>query len=360
MNKRIVLTGGGTAGHVNPNLALVDTLTRSGWEISYIGSRGGIEEELVKNMPFYGISSGKLRRYFDWRNFTDPFKIVWGIGEAYRILQRLQPNLVFSKGGFVTVPVVFAAWLQGIPIAIHESDYSPGLANKLSTPFAKEIWVTFPETQAFIPNAKLMGLPIRSELLQGDRERGFGLCQFELGRPVLLVMGGSSGAESINRVIREGLPKLTDRYQVIHLCGKGNCRPELNSIPGYRQFEYLTTELKDCLAAADMIVSRSGANAIFEFLTLNKPHLLIPLSTKASRGDQILNANSFVQAGYSVLLTEEELNVNSLIDALDRLWQEKERYITQMKESQIQNPIDRMVASFDDIIQQTNREKNKT
>ncbi len=353
MTKRIVLTGGGTAGHVNPNLALVEALTRSEWEVSYIGARGGIEEELVQNLPFYGISSGKLRRYFDWRNFTDPFKVLRGVIESYAILQTIKPHLVFSKGGFVTVPVVFAAWLQKIPIVIHESDYSPGLANKLSTPFAQEVWVTFPETQAFIPQAKLMGLPIRSELLQGDRARGLSLCEFHEDKPVLLVMGGSTGSERINRVIREGLDQLTKEYQIIHLCGKGNVKPDWQNVPGYKQFEYLTTDLKDCLAAADVIVSRSGANAIFEFLTLQKPHLLIPLSTKASRGDQILNAKSFVQAGYSALLLEEELTIDRLVVALRDLWQNKDRYIQNMKESQIKNPIDRMVASFDAIVSQS-------
>jgi UDP-N-acetylglucosamine--N-acetylmuramyl-(pentapeptide) pyrophosphoryl-undecaprenol N-acetylglucosamine transferase len=352
MTKRIVLTGGGTAGHVNPNLALVEALTRSGWAVSYIGARGGIEEELVQNLPFYGISSGKLRRYFDWRNFTDPFKVLRGVIESYAILQTIKPHLVFSKGGFVTVPVVFAAWLQKIPIVIHESDYSPGLANKLSTPFAQEVWVTFPETQAFIPQAKLMGLPIRSELRQGDRARGLSLCGFQEDKPVLLVMGGSTGSERINRVVREGLDQLTKAYQIIHLCGKGNVKPDWQNVPGYKQFEYLTTELKDCLAAADVIVSRSGANAIFEFLTLQKPHLLIPLSTKASRGDQILNAKSFVQAGYSALLLEEELTIDRLVVALQDLWQNKDRYIQNMKESQIKNPIDRMVASFDAIVSQ--------
>ncbi len=352
MNKHIVLTGGGTAGHVNPNLALLSRLTRSGWQVSYIGSRGGIEAELVKDVPFYGISSGKLRRYFDWRNFTDPFQVLRGAVESYGILRQLRPNLVFSKGGFVTVPVVLSAWWLGIPVVIHESDYSPGLANRLSVPFAQAVWVTFPETIEFIPRAELMGLPVRPELLWGDRERGRAFCQFTEGKPVLLIMGGSSGSETINRVIREGIKELTDRYQVIHLCGKGNIRSELEAVPDYKQFAYLTEELKDCLALADLIVSRSGANALFEFLALHKPHLLIPLSTKASRGDQILNANSFVKAGYSALLTEEELNIERLLSALDRLWHDRDQYIAKMQASQIVNPIDPMVASFDRFISQ--------
>lgn len=349
MSRRIVLTGGGTAGHVNPNLALVDSLRQAGWEISYIGSQGGIEQELVKDLPFYGISSGKLRRYFDWRNFTDPFKVLLGLGQAYAILGQLQPQLVFSKGGFVTVPVVVAAWWRGIPVVIHESDYSPGLANKLAVPFAKEVWVTFPETRQYIPRAKVVGLPIRSDLLMGDRQRGLDFCRFDSGKPVLLVMGGSSGAQRINQVIWQGLPSLTDRYQVIHLCGKGNTKPELENVPHYRQFAYLTTELKDCLAAADLVVSRAGANSLFELLALQKPHLLIPLSTKASRGDQILNAQSFAQAGYSAVLPEEELTVPSLVAALDRLWQDKDRYIQNMQKSSVQNPIEWMVAQFSNI-----------
>ncbi|MCS6959286.1 MAG: undecaprenyldiphospho-muramoylpentapeptide beta-N-acetylglucosaminyltransferase [Pseudanabaenaceae cyanobacterium SKYGB_i_bin29] len=350
MSKRIVLTGGGTAGHVNPNLALVDALRQAGWEISYIGSQGGIEAELVKDLPFYGISSGKLRRYFDWRNFTDPFRVLQGLAQAHKILGQCQPQLVFSKGGFVTVPVVVAAWLRGIPVVIHESDYSPGLANKLSVPFAREVWVTFPETRMYIPRAKVVGLPIRSDLLRGDKHQGLDFCRFDAHKPVLLVMGGSSGAQRINQVIWQGLPQLTDRYQVIHLCGQGNTRPELGDVPHYRQFAYLTAELKDCLAAADLVVSRAGANSLFELLALRKPHLLIPLSTQASRGDQILNAQSFAQAGYSAVLPEEDLSVSSLLLALDRLWQQKDTYIQNMQRNDMQNPIEWIVSRFESII----------
>ncbi|MFN3926390.1 MAG: undecaprenyldiphospho-muramoylpentapeptide beta-N-acetylglucosaminyltransferase [Pseudanabaenaceae cyanobacterium] len=335
--KRIVLTGGGTAGHVNPNLALVPTLQQQGWSIFYIGSPTGIEKQLVTQagIPFYGISAGKLRRYWSWQNLIDPFKVLKGIADAYWLLRQLRPNVVFSKGGFVTVPVIWSASRLGIPTVIHESDYTPGLANRLALPFAHKICVTFPETLEYLgkhrPKAECTGLPIRPELLTGDLDRALAFTQFSRHLPTLLVMGGSTGAYAINRAIRQLLPKLTTDFQVIHLCGQGNLAPELADLPNYRQYEYLLAELPDIFALADIVVSRAGANAIFELLALRKPHILIPLPTKASRGDQILNAQSFASKGYSILILEEELSDRTLLTAIYQLEQNRHQYVTKMQ-----------------------------
>jgi UDP-N-acetylglucosamine--N-acetylmuramyl-(pentapeptide) pyrophosphoryl-undecaprenol N-acetylglucosamine transferase len=347
---KIVLTGGGTGGHVSPNLALIPALEADGWEIEYIGSNNGIEKQLVAKVgiPFHGISSGKLRRYFDWQNFIVPFKVIKGLFDAYGAIAKIKPKIVFSKGGFVTVPVIFASWLQRIPVIIHESDFSSGLANRLSMPFATKICVTFPETAKqlakYADKVKHTGLPIRPDILQGNVERGREFCGFDSDIPVLFVVGGSTGSAKINQAVRSLLDKLTQTYQVIHACGKGNLDVNLQGHPRYRQFEYLGTELADVLALADLVVSRSGANAVFEFLTLRKPNLLIPLSKLSSRGDQILNAKSFQSRGYSSVLFEEELNSESLLTAIADLYQRRDEYIQNMNQSEDANAITQIVA----------------
>ena len=223
--KKIILTGGGTAGHVTPNIALIPALKEAGYEISYIGSYNGIERKLIEelNIPYYGISTGKFRRYFDVKNFTDPFRVLKGMSQAKKLMKTIKPDIVFSKGGFVSVPVVRAAGKCHIPAIIHESDMTPGLANKLSMKYASKICCNFPETVENIPNGKgvLTGSPIRRELLSGDKAAGLKLCGFNTQKPVLLVIGGSLGAVHINDAIRAILPDLIRQYQVIHICGKG-------------------------------------------------------------------------------------------------------------------------------------------
>ena len=309
--KHIVLTGGGTAGHVTPNIALIPRLTELGYRISYIGSIDGMEQKLIEELqiPYYGIASGKLRRYFDWKNFSDPFRVLKGYGQAKKLLKDLKPDLVFSKGGFVTVPVVIAAKHQHIPAILHESDMTPGLANKLAIPSAVKVCCNFPETASQLPadKAVLTGSPIRQELLQGDAQKALEFCGFQEQKPVILIIGGSLGAASVNKHIRKILPQLLPDFQVIHLCGNGKLDASLTQTEGYVQFEYIKKELADLFALADVVVSRAGANAICEILALQKPSLLIPLSAKASRGDQILNARSFERQGFSMVLEEEEI-----------------------------------------------------
>lgn len=343
---KIIMTGGGTAGHVTPNLALVPRLKEKGFEIKYIGSKEGIEKEIIGDakIPYYEISSGKLRRYFDVKNFTDPFKVMKGVMEANKILKKEKPDVIFSKGGFVAVPVVIAASMRKIPVVSHESDLTPGLANKLSAPFCTKLCVTFRESLNYIKDNKgvLTGTPIREEILNGNAEKGRKICGFKDKKEILLIIGGSLGAKSINEAVRKNLNELLKTYNIVHICGKNNLDNNLKGKNGYLQFEYVKDELPHLLKAADYIISRAGANVIFELLALNKPTLLIPLSKKISRGDQILNANSFKKEGYSIILDEDEMIEDSkkLILKLNELKKNKDKLIKNMENSGVSNGVE--------------------
>lgn len=337
MSKKIVLTGGGTAGHVTPNLALLPYLRAEGYEIVYIGSENGMERSLIEaeGMTYYGIPTGKLRRYLSKENLSDAFKVVKGIHAAKKLLKKLKPDLVFSKGGFVAVPVVLGAKKNNIPVIIHESDITPGLANKIAMPSARVICSTFPETLQYVPKGKGVhtGTPIRKELFEGDRAKGLAACGFSGEKPVLLMMGGSLGAVKLNNCLREILPELTKTFDIIHLCGKGNLDETLLGRTDYKQFEYVSDGLNDLFAAADFIVSRAGSNSISEFLALKKPHLLIPLSARASRGDQILNAASFEKQGFARVLDEDEMTPASMQKEIFALYENKDKYVAAMEKS---------------------------
>ena len=341
--KHIVLTGGGTAGHVTPNIALMGRLKEQGYQISYIGSYSGIEKTLIEELgiPYYGISSGKLRRYFDLKNFTDPFRVLKGFSEARKLLKQLKPDVVFSKGGFVTVPVVVAAGRLKIPAIIHESDMTPGLANKLCIPSAVKVCCNFPETKAHLPEGKAVvtGTPIRPELLQGDADKGRDFTGFTSEKPVIMISGGSLGAQAVNDAVRRILPDLLKDFQVVHLCGKGKRDDSKNDLKGYVQYEYIESELADLFAMADIVISRAGANAICELQALKKPNLLIPLSANASRGDQILNARSFEKQGFSMVLEEEAITDEVLLRAVHDLYDRRETYRAAMENAPGQDSI---------------------
>ena len=340
--KRVLLTGGGTAGHVTPNLALLPALMEKGYQVEYIGSYEGIEKQLIEKagIPYHGISTGKLRRYFSLKNLTDPFRVLKGYGEAKKLVKAYRPDVLFSKGGFVAVPVVFAARKYHIPIVIHESDMTPGLANRLCIPKADKVCCNFPETMKHLPEEKavLSGSPIRRELLQGERLAGLKFTGLSANRPVLLMMGGSLGSAIINENLRKILPDLLKDFQVIHLCGKGKTVPGLK-LDGYVQYEYISKELKDLMAAADIVLSRAGANSICEFLALHKPNILIPLSAAASRGDQILNAKSFEKQGYSYVIEEERLNEETLLSGIRKVYAERRKYISAMENSKLNDGV---------------------
>ena len=355
---KIIMTGGGTAGHVTPNLALIPSLEEKGFEVKYIGSKNGIEKEIIKNnnIPYYEISSGKLRRYFDVKNFSDPFKVLKGVFEAKKILSKEKPDVIFSKGGFVAVPVVIAASMKKIPVVAHESDITPGLANKLSSPFCDKLCVTFRESLKYVKNNKgvLTGSPIRSEIFKGSKIKGIEKCGFKNNKEILFIMGGSLGSKVINDVIRENLEELLKKFNIIHICGKGNLSDDLISTDGYKQFEYVNEELPDFMMAADYIVSRAGANSIFEFLALKKPTLLIPLSKKASRGDQILNAKSFEKEGYALVMEEEDINKKAFIDKINELIFNKDRLILNMTKANNKVGNDAVVETILSVIKNKN------
>lgn len=348
--KKIVLTGGGTAGHVTPNLALLPSLRERGYEIHYIGSYQGMERALIEKagVLYDGISSGKLRRYFDLKNFTDPFRVLKGCAEAMKLIKKYRPDVVFSKGGFVAVPVVLAARRCRIPVIIHESDMTPGLANKICIPSASKVCCNFPETLSYLPKEKavLTGSPIRRELLEGDRLSGLTYTGLSADKPIILVIGGSLGSVTVNQALRRLLPELLHSFQVIHICGKGNLDESLNGQKGYVQYEYVDAPLRHLFAAADLILSRAGANSICEILALRKPNVLIPLSAAASRGDQILNARSFEKQGFSTVLEEENLSDETLRKAILDTFRERERFITAMEGS----PLNDAVSTIMDMI----------
>lgn len=340
--KKIILTGGGTAGHITPNLALLPLLQTAGFSISYIGLKNGMEEGLVRptGVPFYGITGGKLRRYADLKNFTDLFRIGTGFWESVSLMHKLKPDVLFSKGGFVSTPVVWAAKLCGVPVVTHESDSTLGLANRLSAPFAKKICYTFPESGASLPDGKgvLTGLPIREQLLRGSREKGLEICGFSAKKPVLVVTGGSQGAAFINQMVRRCLPKLLETFQVCHLCGKGNVDAKLEGTPGYRQFAYVTDDLPHLFNMADVVVTRGGSTSLFELLALQKPMVIIPYSRKASRGDQIINGRSFQRQGFGELLMETDANGMEMMPAaflrtVRQVYENHEQYIENMQKS---------------------------
>jgi len=342
MTKRIVFTGGGTAGHVTPNMPLISALLEEHWEVFYIGSHNSVEEKLIKDLdvPFYSIQSGKLRRYFSLKNFLDPFKVVIGIIQALKLMLKLRPAVVFSKGGFVAFPVVFAAWLCRIPVIAHESDMTPGLANRLSFPFATKVCLTFEATAKYFKSQdkiKITGTPIRDILFQGTKQQGFDVLGFKDDKPCLLVIGGSLGATSINHVVRLALPKLLENYHVIHLCGPGKVDEAYANKPGYSQIDYAKETLPHLFAVSDIVISRSGANSVCELLALKKPHILIPLPLSMSRGDQIHNARFFEKLGASVVLDEEKLNLESLIAAIDEVMNKHDALVAKMTEINMQS-----------------------
>lgn len=323
---RIVFTGGGTAGHVTPNIALIERCQSEGWQIDYIGSTSGIEKRLIEEtgVPFHDVATGKLRRYFSWQNFIDPFKIAFGLLQAIGLCLRLKPDIVFSKGGFVAVPVIIGAWICRIPVIAHESDTTPGLATRLSAPFVKRICVNFADTISRLPAGKgvVTGSPVRRALLEGDAARAREALQ--LGdKPVLLIFGGSLGAGAINRAVFDLLNELCQRFEVVHAVGAGNLA-DAPARDGYYPFEYISAGFGDLLAAADLVISRAGANSIYELLVTRTPHVLIPLPRAASRGDQIENAQAFEALGMSVVLPQEVLSSARLQESVEEAWNTRE------------------------------------
>ena len=333
---KIAFTGGGTVGHVSVNLSLIPTALEKGHQVFYIGSKSGIEREMIEsqilNIKYYPISSGKLRRYLSFENAKDVFKVLKGILDARRVLKKEKPDLLFSKGGFVSVPVVIAARSLNIPTIIHESDLTPGLANKISLKFSKKIYTTFEDTLKYLPKDKadFVGATIREDLKEGNQQKGYEITGFDSDKKVLLVMGGSLGSKKLNDIIRDNLEALLHDYQIIHLTGHGLV-DESYKQKGYIQYEFVKEELTHLLSITDTVVSRAGSNAIYEFLTLRIPMLLIPLGLDQSRGDQIDNAKYFESKGYGKMIPEDQLTQFKLLEQLKQIESHRNDIIHQME-----------------------------
>jgi UDP-N-acetylglucosamine--N-acetylmuramyl-(pentapeptide) pyrophosphoryl-undecaprenol N-acetylglucosamine transferase len=340
---RIVFTGGGTAGHVTPNMALIDELLAAQWVVHYVGSNRGIERRLIEPMgiAFHSIATGKLRRYFSWQNFIDPLFILWGFCQSLWLCLRLRPDVVFSKGGFVAVPLVVAAWLLRIPVISHESDTTPGLANKLCFPFCRWICVNFPQTTKHLPVGKVLvtGSPVRAGLLRGDAERARRDLGLASDKPVLLIFGGSLGANIINQAVRKNLTVLLGEFQLVHVVGAGNLLPALADTQGYVQREYINEGFGDVLALAELVIARAGANTIYELLMTRTPHILVPLSAAASRGDQLINAKIFSDAGFSEVITEPELTDELLLACIQQTYKRRADIHQQLARFEIKDSV---------------------
>lgn len=343
MQKKIILTGGGTAGHVWPHFALFEgekspiaqAFKRNELLVHYVGSQTGMEKDLVcftqPKWVYHSISTGKLRRYFSLQNFVDPFKIVLGFVQALILILRIKPSVVFSKGGFVSAPVVWAAWLCRVPVVIHESDATPALATRLTLPFASQALLAFAETIPKLParfskKAKTSGLPIRESLFQATKEEAHAYFHLDSKRKTILVFGGSLGAQSLNQKIFEIVPTLVEHYNVLHITGKGNKRDLGVSFAYYKQFEFLCDDMKFAYAAADLAICRAGASSIFELAAARVPMILLPLGLHASRGDQIINAQIFAGKGWAQWVPETEFHgafALSLIDSTMSVLKEK-------------------------------------
>ncbi|MDD4761765.1 MAG: undecaprenyldiphospho-muramoylpentapeptide beta-N-acetylglucosaminyltransferase [Candidatus Pacebacteria bacterium] len=325
---KIIFTGGGTGGHVIPNIPLIKKFKEMNWEVFYIGSKNSFEEKIAFSLGiiFFSIRTGKLRRYFSLKNVTDFFLVIKGIFQALIIMRKINPSVIFSKGGFVSVPVVIAAWLLRIPIIAHESDVTLGLSSRITLFLSDKFCCGFPVTKDiyYRKNIIFTGTPIRQEIKKADKVLGLKIIKdTPEKKPFLFIIGGSTGAEKINTFVRKNLFKILEKYQIIHICGKGNEDRSLLDIHGYNQFSYIDENFFNILAIADIVVSRGGATSLYELGVLNKPTLVIPLSVIASRGDQIDNAKYFKQLGLAEILYEEDLNIDNFLSNLEKMHYKK-------------------------------------
>ncbi|MBR2273979.1 MAG: undecaprenyldiphospho-muramoylpentapeptide beta-N-acetylglucosaminyltransferase [Alphaproteobacteria bacterium] len=338
---KIIFTGGGSAGHITLNLALIPYFIDRGWQIFYIGSQGGMEEELIKKYPsvkYHSILTGKLRRYFSLQNILDMVKIPIGCVQAMYLIHKINPDIIFSKGGFVSFPVVIGGFLNRKKIFMHESDITPGLANKMSLPFVSTFFTTFEETINTIKHknkVQCVGPVLSSRLFDGNKEQGAKFAHLCDNKPTIMFIGGSLGAQSLNNAVAQNLSQLLKKYQVIHIAGKNGYNPQLKR-EGYQQYEYVDTELKDLMALADVVISRAGSNSIFELASLNKPMILVPLPNTSSRGEQTLNAKNFVAKGYAEMISDTDVaKPEILLPLIDKVYEFRQQYQQQMREKPV-------------------------
>ena len=334
--KKIVFTGGGTVGHVTLNLLLIPKFIEEGWQVHYIGDKRGIEyQEIEKSgldVTFHSIATGKLRRYFSWQNFGDGFKVSWGILQSLVILLRTRPQALFSKGGFVSVPPVIAARLSGIPVYVHESDLSIGLANKIAYKCARKMYSTFEQDHSLQKIEHVGAVTKVGSSAAAQSEQVAAISQhFDSKLPTLLFVGGSAGAKVFNDFVTANQDRLQEAYNVINLTGDASL-DELG--PNLYRTAYVTDLYQPLMDLADVVVTRGGSNTLFELLALSKLHVIVPLGKAASRGDQLENAAYFEKKGYALKLDEEKLDIENLQTAVNQLLQHQDSYHQAMENSQ--------------------------
>ncbi len=333
----IVLTGGGTAGHCIPHLAILPYLKKEFKNIYYIGSENGIERKIIEqqNIPYFYVPCAKLVRQFTLDNLLIPFKVISGIKKAEKLLKELNPDVIFSKGGYVSIPTVIAGKKLKIPVVAHESDYTVGLTNKVTSRYCKKVLTSFPDTALTIKNGEYSGPPIREELFNVNKDSALSYFGFKGKKPVLLVTGGSLGAKPINDTLRKALPVILKDFDVLHICGKNNLDNSISK-KGYVQLEFVK-DMQHAFAVADLCISRAGSNTVFEIIALKIPNILIPLPKGVSRGDQILNANYFEKLNLSNVLTQEQLTVDSLCNLVKETYNNKAKFLSAFRKSKIKN-----------------------
>lgn len=353
----IVFAGGGTGGHIYPGLAVceeVKNLFRERGEdvkIVWLGNKGGMDRNIVEKSgiendivdSFIGIPSGKLRRYFTLKNVLDFFKIFAGCVVSYFTLLKLKPRILFSKGGFVSVTPCFAAKLLKIPVFTHECDFTPGLATRINSRFASKILVSYEETKKYFPESKrdsiiVSGNPVRPVFYNPDEKNGLdflGLSErvsydkSKREKPILLVIGGSLGAHQINELVKENLSWLTENFIVVHQTGKADAQNFENlKSENYLPYAFIYKEMCDVIAASDVVLSRSGANSLWECAVLGKPLVLVPLCGSGTRGDQVDNAKFFEEKGAAFVLNGKDADSENLRKALSKMLDSNTRNIT--------------------------------
>ena len=329
----IILTGGGTAGHVTPHLALLPYFKKYFSKIYYIGSISGIEKEIISNykeITYYKIPTVKLIRSLTLKNLLIPFKLIKSIKESYKILKKIKPDVIFSKGGFVSVPVCIAGSLLKIPIIAHESDYSMGLANKLIYKKCTKMCFSFKNiSEKYKEKGLYTGSPINDSLFKGNKQETLKSFNFDESKKTILITGGSLGSQKINQTIFDSIKELSDKYNIIHIVGKNNLNKKIK-YQNYKQIEF-SKNINNLYACSDLVISRAGSNTIFELLSLKKLMILIPLPKDNSRGDQIENANYFKENNYARVIYQEDLNKNELLNSIDLVLKDKEKYSNAMK-----------------------------
>ena len=317
---RVLLVGGGSGGHITPNLAIATELKkiRPSIKIIYIGSKNKLDRELVSkiDLPFYPIFTGKLRRYFSWQNFIDPFFVLLGIFQSIFLILKFKPNIIFSKGGFVSLPVIFAGKLLGKKMILHESDSRMGLANRIASRFVETICISFPNLKKDSNKFVFTGNPIRKEILNGNIEDGYNFTGFKKDKPILLIWGGSLGAQQINDLVIENFEKLKKDFQIIHISGKGKKTGIKDE--NYVDFEYINIkDLKNIYKIVDIVVGRAGANSLYELALIQKPNIIIPLKN----ADQVNNAKYFEESNSGIVLR----NTDDFYETINNLWKNEEK-----------------------------------